>query len=188
MFEFKGTVASSSFVDENDVVKTKSVLQNFGLYPKDSDIHGFTDNEMFDGIKDFQKATGLKVDGVMRPKGETETRIKQVMSIFNKSQIAKPDYRTPNINPNVDLNKNSVPELKPAKTSKNLFDNIKPFEKPVLAEKDILTKNAPILKNEDERIRSISQNTPSVFEVNDKVEVDISSPGHEKVKFTKANL
>lgn len=54
-------------------------MRDFGLYPKNKSIEGFTDNELFDGIKDFQKIAGVKVDGVMRPKGETESRVNQVM-------------------------------------------------------------------------------------------------------------
>lgn len=73
MFELKNTISKSSRVDEEDVKNTKSVLRDFGLYPKDKPIESFTDNELFDGIKEFQKIAGVKVDGVMRPKGETKT-------------------------------------------------------------------------------------------------------------------
>lgn len=78
MFELNSTISKSSRVDEDDVKNTKSILRDFGLYPNDKPIEGFTDNELFDGIKDFQKIVGVKVDGVMRPKGETEKKIQQV--------------------------------------------------------------------------------------------------------------
>ena len=35
----------------------------------------FTDNQMFDGIRKFQKDNGLKIDGIMKPEGETENTI-----------------------------------------------------------------------------------------------------------------
>lgn len=37
----------------------------------------FSDNQIFDGIRKFQKDNRLKADGVMKPSGETE-------SFFNK--------------------------------------------------------------------------------------------------------
>lgn len=40
----------------------------------------WTDDAMFDGIKRFQKENRLKIDGLMRPGGPTETAINQRLS------------------------------------------------------------------------------------------------------------
>lgn len=111
MFELKSTISKSSRVDEDDVKNTKTVLRDFGLYPKDKSIEGFTDNEMFDGIKDFQKIAGLKVDGIMRPQGETEESINHVL--FSFQDVPKPT-RKPETNrdfqPPIPQKKPDIPE------------------------------------------------------------------------------
>jgi len=65
-------------MDEEDVFKAKSALKSLGHFktPK----HGLTrfpDEQMIDGVKSFQRARGLREDGVMNPGGPTHTRINQ---------------------------------------------------------------------------------------------------------------
>lgn len=130
MFELNSTISKSSRVDEGDVKNTKSILRDLGFYPNDKPIEGFTDNELFDGIKDFQKIAGVKVDGVMRPKGETESRINQVMNIFEKSKIQKTAVRTPDFNANAKRHEHILLEKKPKTPSRHMFDKVKPEQKP----------------------------------------------------------
>lgn len=77
-FQLKKTIGSSWITDEDDVQKTKSALKETGDYKTpDWGITGIPDQEMFDGLKSFQKKEGLKVDGVMKPGGPTEERLRQ---------------------------------------------------------------------------------------------------------------
>lgn len=78
-FKINKTIGSSWITDQEDVAKTKSTLENTGDYKApDWGINGISDEEMFDGLKSFQKREGLEVDGVMKPGGPTEERLRQV--------------------------------------------------------------------------------------------------------------
>jgi peptidoglycan hydrolase-like protein with peptidoglycan-binding domain len=56
----------------------KSALAQTGHYQvPDFGITPYPDTSMIDGIKKFQKENGLKVDGVMKPQGSTETALGQ---------------------------------------------------------------------------------------------------------------
>jgi len=75
--------------EPNDVLKTKTALAQTGHYKVPS--HGivpFPDRQMIDGLKSFQRENGLTVDGVMRPKGPTETKIKEKISEQEKKDRA----------------------------------------------------------------------------------------------------
>ena len=77
-FRVKKTIGSSWSVDEDDVVKIKSALKKTGDYKApDWGVTGYPDQDMFDGLKSFQKREGLQVDGVMKPGGPTEKRLAQ---------------------------------------------------------------------------------------------------------------
>lgn len=119
-------ISSSSFVDEDDVKNTKSILRDFGLYPKDRGIEGFTDNELFDEIKDFQKIAGLTVDGIIRPQGETEESVNHIL--FAIKDIPKPP-RKPEIEnkfqPPVPKEKPDVPENDKEEALERLEERLK---------------------------------------------------------------
>lgn len=77
-FRVKKTIGSSWNVDEDDVVKTKTALKKTGDYKAPEwGVTGYPDQDMFDGLKSFQKREGLQVDGVMKPDGPTEKRLAQ---------------------------------------------------------------------------------------------------------------
>lgn len=79
-FRVKKTIGSSWNVDEEDVVKTKTALKKTGDYKMPEwGVTGYPDQNMFDGLKSFQKREGLQVDGVMKPGGPTEKRLAQKM-------------------------------------------------------------------------------------------------------------
>lgn len=72
----KGTVARNQSVRAEDTLATKKALSELGFYK----IPGFgltpwPDEAMFQGLKRFQKAEGLPVDGVLKPDGETAQRL-----------------------------------------------------------------------------------------------------------------
>ncbi len=80
-FSLKSTLGRSYNVDLDDTLRTKKTLRSLGHYQTPS--YGMTeypDEQLFDGIKDFQKAHGLHVDGVMKPEGETASRLGKVIN------------------------------------------------------------------------------------------------------------
>ncbi len=78
-FNLKKEVSETTAdIDSDDVINVKKHLKNFGYYKEPEwGIDAIVDTKMFDGIRSFQKDKNLKIDGVMKPKGETE-------SMFNK--------------------------------------------------------------------------------------------------------
>jgi len=55
----------------------------------------FSDRNLFDGIKSFQRRRGLKIDGVMKPGGETERAIRDDLpKAGGFVAITRPDART----------------------------------------------------------------------------------------------
>jgi murein L,D-transpeptidase YcbB/YkuD len=94
-FKLKSTIGRSNNVDFGDVLQTKQALQSLGHYkpPK----HGMTqypEHKMFNSIERFQKEYGLKVDGIMRPGGETETALQQQL----KRLLVQSDQKSLNSN------------------------------------------------------------------------------------------
>ena len=80
-------------VEPEDTLKTKKALSDLGHYKIKSGLESFgitdfVDNEMFDGIKSFQKDNELEVDGIMHPGGPTERKINQ--SLMNKKHFGDP--------------------------------------------------------------------------------------------------
>lgn len=76
MYRLKRTLGTSYNTDPDDVWVTKKNLQNAGYLPETS--YGRTpypDDALFDGIARYQSDHGLKVDGEMRPDGETERHL-----------------------------------------------------------------------------------------------------------------
>ncbi len=77
-YRLKKTISSSHNTDPDDVWSTKQTLEMNGYYSKPP--HGMTeypDQQLIDSIKQFQKKNKLRVDGVMRPGGETENALLQ---------------------------------------------------------------------------------------------------------------
>lgn len=71
-FSTRAPIAENSNANPLDVIKIKSALGSLGHYEApDWGVSQFPDSALFQAIRDFQKAHGLKVDGVMKPEGET---------------------------------------------------------------------------------------------------------------------
>ena len=88
-FRVKKTIGSSWNVDEDDVVKTKSALKKTGDYKApDWGVTGYPDQDMFDGLKSFQKREGLEVDGVMKPGGPTEKQLRKKLQPPKAADVA----------------------------------------------------------------------------------------------------
>lgn len=93
MFNFlklkKEVSKTTADVEPEDVLSVKQKLQGLGYYEEPEwGMTKFTDNQMFDGIKKFQKDHNLKVDGIMKPDGETQNAINDKNKSEPLSQIA----------------------------------------------------------------------------------------------------
>lgn len=75
-FNLKQPIGTNDTVSPGDIVNTKAAPSQLGYYnvPPHRGIDDWTDDAMFNGIRAFQKDSGLKVDGFMRPGGPTEKR------------------------------------------------------------------------------------------------------------------
>lgn len=76
--KLKSSVDPASAIDRDDIVNVKIALAQEGHYkpPTEFGITDFTDRQMFEGLKSFQKQNGLVVDGIARPGGPTELTIR----------------------------------------------------------------------------------------------------------------
>ena len=70
----------------NDVKAVQTLLALVGLHPKAKEVmpSGILDASDDMAIKAFQQQNGLKVDGVLNPKGETEETLRQLAKAKNK--------------------------------------------------------------------------------------------------------
>ena len=68
---------SNYLVEPDDILDIKRALMALDYYQPLSGTEpgAFVDNDLFAGIKAFQRDHGLKVDGFIRPGGETETTL-----------------------------------------------------------------------------------------------------------------
>lgn len=75
-FRLKGSVGGDMSVDLDDTLATKQALHSLGHFRTPSyGLTEYPDRPMIDGLKSFQRANGLKVDGVMRPDGPTMRKL-----------------------------------------------------------------------------------------------------------------
>ena len=70
--KLKNTIGRNYGVEADDTLTMKNVLKRLGHYKTpDYGMTPFPDEPMFEGIRGFQKAKGLLVDGVVAPRGPT---------------------------------------------------------------------------------------------------------------------
>ncbi|MBF0252135.1 MAG: peptidoglycan-binding protein [Alphaproteobacteria bacterium] len=75
-FHVNGRVSRSSNCFPEDVLAAKHALNRLGFYDvPEWGIADFPDRQLMEAITAFQKSRGLRVDGAMRPGGETEAAI-----------------------------------------------------------------------------------------------------------------
>ena len=75
-YRLRNTLGSSYNTNPDDVWVTKHNLRNRGYYQEPA--YGMTeypDQQLFDSIKRYQGDNRLRVDGIMKPDGETERHI-----------------------------------------------------------------------------------------------------------------
>jgi hypothetical protein len=86
----------------DDVLKVKKALVSLGHYKiPDYGLTPYPDRKLFSAIKSYQKDSGLKVDGVIKPNGETIKKINVDMgsgTYDDEDEIEDPGaIRTPTI-------------------------------------------------------------------------------------------
>ncbi|MEO5337229.1 MAG: peptidoglycan-binding protein [Magnetospirillum sp. WYHS-4] len=77
----KSTLGRPYNVSLDDVVPVKRVLQGLGYYAIPSyGITPYPDEPLFQGIERFQRDNNLRVDGIMKPGGPTESTLNHVFT------------------------------------------------------------------------------------------------------------
>lgn len=105
-----GRIDRSANADEADTMQTKRALRALGYYS--TPAYGMTpypDEPMFEGIKSYQRANKLKIDGVMKPGGETERSMNQRLTSGTGNDGQRPKFphtntpviRPPRVDPNM---------------------------------------------------------------------------------------
>lgn len=61
---------------DDDVLRVQSLLRDIGYYPSDRETRGIIDRDMDEGIRRFQKDSGLRVDGWLGRDGETANALR----------------------------------------------------------------------------------------------------------------
>jgi peptidoglycan hydrolase-like protein with peptidoglycan-binding domain len=75
-FRLKGAVGGDMSVDLDDTLGTKKALRTLGHFQTPSyGLTEYPDQAMIDGLKSFQRANDLRVDGVMHPDGPTHRKL-----------------------------------------------------------------------------------------------------------------
>lgn len=88
IFNLNKDVARSSAVAEEDMIPLKTYLKKFGAY--DTPSYGMTrypDNELFEGIKTYQRKNNLTVDGTMKREGETISSMNKELARNKPSRL-----------------------------------------------------------------------------------------------------
>jgi hypothetical protein len=114
LFNVGSTIGASNNMKADDVLKTKSVLNAVGHYKApDFGITEIPDTPMIEGLKNFQASNGLKVDGVMKPKGPTENALAQTLA---NQGVSATDLLEKAKTSSIHLDQANLPST-PAKTS-----------------------------------------------------------------------
>lgn len=82
-YRLKQSIGASDDTDPDDIWATKQNLQMNGFYAEPK--HGMTeypDERLIDSIKQFQQTKNLRIDGVIKPDGETER------ALLNSDRVA----------------------------------------------------------------------------------------------------
>ena len=79
MKRITSNVGNNQHSNPEDILEIKKALKSMGLY--NGDVHmPFTDSEMDRGIRQLQSSQNLKSDGLIKPGGETEYAIFELLT------------------------------------------------------------------------------------------------------------
>jgi len=80
-FKLNHTIAENVNAKPKDVLSAKRYLYDMGYYePPQWGMTEFPDHALIEAIRNFQRAYGLRVDGVIKPGGESEETIRKIHS------------------------------------------------------------------------------------------------------------
>ena len=86
-FKLNHAIAENVTTLPKDILAAKRHLYDLGFYePPEWGITQFPDRALIDAIRDFQRANGLRVDGVMKPDGKSEFTIQQIHAAARRLQ------------------------------------------------------------------------------------------------------
>ena len=86
-------VVSQTRARPADVLNVKRALNHMGFYDvPDYGMTPYADRTMFDGIRRFQRANGLRVDGVMRRGHATERAMNDALRLAHKAPPFDPRF------------------------------------------------------------------------------------------------
>ncbi len=130
-----------------DVRQVKNVLDRLGYFnfKKEPEPHGYITRKMDEGIRRYQKERGLRVDGWLKPGGETEKALRKDLKRRVSDDIQKEELLPPTI-PGTNIPDEGVPEdYVPPRTvndkDQSLYDVDREFEKiPPIIDQDIFLK------------------------------------------------
>ena len=79
--KLKSTIGRNYSVEEDDTLTMKNVLKKLGYYETPNyGMTPFPDEPMFEGVRGFQKAKGLLVDGIVAPRGPTARALGEALN------------------------------------------------------------------------------------------------------------
>ncbi len=105
-------LAASASVHPADVTMVKGALTRLGFYQAPGwGIDEFPDRALFDAIKAFQEASGLKADGVIDPGGKTEEMLLGPAEPLGRDDASNLPYIIPD-EPNPDVTR-PLPDIVP---------------------------------------------------------------------------
>lgn len=88
-YHLHAALSENAAAQSHDVLATKAILQQHGHYEApDWGVSAYPDRALFEAIRAFQKSQGLRVDGVMKPEGETEAAM-QAASAANQTDARR---------------------------------------------------------------------------------------------------
>ena len=94
MFNIINTVSRRNQTKVEDTANIKTALTVLGYYDdSETGLSPYADNQLFQSIELFQKDQNLEVDGVLKPKGETEQKIKDSLKNDKKAGNAFGDFK-----------------------------------------------------------------------------------------------
>lgn len=94
----RAALSPDHLAEPDDILDTKKTLMALGYYrPVDGTEPGaWVDTDLFNGIRQFQRDNGLKVDALMRPGGPTEQAMNTVLEAAPPPPAANDDQKPAN--------------------------------------------------------------------------------------------
>lgn len=93
MFDLYEKVSRNNKTTLEDTANVKTAMTALGYYDDtETGLSPYADDQLYQSVQSFQKDNDLKVDGVLNPKGPTETKIKEKLEKDTKAGNAFFDF------------------------------------------------------------------------------------------------